>query len=421
MNIIKKIYDNDRQLKIIYIVAVSISSVMYFLCPRIDFLDTETYLQAKDMLLQNGEFDHFRTPLYPLFLAITHYPFIALVAQNIIFLFSVRFLYKTLKMITDSLRLVFIFSLIYVIHPTFIFYNYQLLSESLSISLSAIYIYFLISYLKNGKTSHCWIFHFIMLLLIFIKPVFVFLLGISFGLLIYLFLFKRISFRPLILFVIAFLVQVSIVGGYMSIMDKKYGVFSISSVSDANFYWMLEEAGLLDFSTLPDEEAKKPDYYSVDRLRYIAGEYGWKEVHSIVRKNLQKSYKTFLFGKSTSQIRAINFTTAFTHTSGKSFWKILSMSLGFTFYQLFVLFGLYFFLILKTWIKSRKIPIISLTLSVYLLANFIVLYLTAMNDYSRLITPSLVAILIMFMQLSNRIIEIFKNPNSSNHQEIGMI
>jgi hypothetical protein len=204
-------------------------------------------------------------------------------------------------------------------------------------------------------------------------------------------------------------------------MDKKYGVFSISSVSDINFYWMLEEFDLLDFSTLPDEESKKSDYYSVDRLRYIIREYGWKEVHSIVSENLNKNYKAFLFGKEASQIRAANCATAFTNIAGKNFWKICSISLGFSFYQLFILFSLYFFLILKTWIKSRKIPIISLTLFIYILANFIVLYSTAMNDYSRLITPALVAILIMFMQLSNRIIEAIKNPKFLNHQEIEKI
>ncbi|MDR1373243.1 MAG: hypothetical protein LBJ17_09065 [Dysgonamonadaceae bacterium] len=407
MSILKRFLDDDKDLKLIYCIAAIASFIMFLFCPRVNFFDTATYYQASDLLLNRGQLDAFRTPLYPLFLAITVYPVLAYILQTLIFLFSVRFMYGTMKMLTSSRRAVILFSLIYVLHPTFLFYNCQLICESLSISLSAIYIYYTVIYLKKGKTSHCLLIHLTVLLLIFLKPIFIFLLVISFGIFIYNACCRKLTFRHLSAFIIAFAIQLSIIGGYMSAIHSRYGVFAISNVTDINLYWIMDEHGLIDDSTFPDDMIKNISG-SLDRLKYINNNYGWKELKAIVNENMKLHWKDYLYGYKLTATRFLHFSWPFTNISGKNFLKFIAGSIGLSFYQLFVFIGFYLCLTLWSWIKHRKIPIISLVFFSYTFANCVILYLTAFNDFSRIIVPSLTVILVQFLQVSECIVSIIR-------------
>jgi hypothetical protein len=398
MGAINRFFDNDRQLKIIYLIATAVSLIAFFLCPRVNFLDTATFYTAKDVLLR-GELDIFRTPIYPLFLAVTVNPTGVFIAQTIFFLLSVRFFYKALKILADSKKLVLIFSLVYVLHPTILFYNFQLLSESLSISFSAIYLYFLIAYIQSGKNKYCWGFTVAMLFLIFLKPACIILLGVSVGLLFYFTIFKRLSFRPLAVFVVSFAVQLSAIGGYMAAMHEKYGVYGISNVTDMNFFWIMDMLEMTDESTFPDDKIKAIEN-NVNRCWFIFNEYGWSEAQKIVRKNLKINYKEYLFGKRMTDKRMINCLASFTNVSGKNGWKVVAGSLGLSFYQLFMFWGLYIFLFVRYWVIKKKIPVVSLILMGISLMNCIVIYINSIDDYSRFVVPSLTAILLQFFQIS---------------------
>jgi hypothetical protein len=396
--IINRFFDNDRQLKYIYLIAVAASIFSFFFCPRLDFYDIHTYMRAKEMLLEQGVLDAFRTPVYPIFLAITGNTATAHIVQTLIFLLSIRYIYKTLKLLSSSRKLIVAFSLVYVIHPTLQFYNFQILAESLAISFTSIYLYFVISYLKTARAGYCWAFHFIMLLLVFLKPVFIFLSVISLGILAYNIIHKKQPFKSISVFIISLAVQASVIFCYMSAIHSRYGVYGLSNVTDINFFWIMDMKGIIDKTTFPDNRMDAV-HNNIDRCGFMINEYGWPETHRIVWKNLRMNYREYLFGESINGERAYRSAWSFTNISGKNAWKVVANSLGLTFYQLFWFFGLYIFLIARYWIKTKKIPVISLILLGIPLINCFVIYINCIDDYSRFFVPSLTAMLYLFMQV----------------------
>jgi hypothetical protein len=397
MNLIDRFTDNDRRLRTIFTIALPVAIAMYFFCPEVMFVDTISFNETRRMLFAGEGIDHFRTPLYPLIMGLTHWPIATIALQTLVFMVSVKYFYRLLSMLTPRRDLVFAFSLIYVVHPSILFYNYQLLSESLSISGSVFYLYLLVGFIKTEKTSRCWAAQAIALALILLKPAFIFLPAIGGIVLLWLIVRKKFN-RQLVAIATTLLIQVAALSGYAGYIHHRYGVFAISSVTDINLYWMLEEYGLMDFSTMPDEHCKTYED-CLDRLRYLLKEYGWKDVHDIVNINIKANMREFLIGQRATELRAWNCFFPVTVFSGKSYWKLINNSLGMTFYQLFVIICLYFIFIVKKWHKKRKFPLISFLIFSIIMSNVLILYLTAMNDYSRLTIPALVAILLMLMQL----------------------
>jgi 4-amino-4-deoxy-L-arabinose transferase-like glycosyltransferase len=236
MSFFKYIFSNPpyKQLSILYLVAIIVSIVVGIWGPLAEGGDTGSYEETKAFLLQ-GHLCHARPPLYPLLLAITGNWQIMAVFQHLVFLVSVAYIYYTLKMLCSVPRLVFVTMLVYVCHPAFTYYHNEILPESLCISLGSIFCYYLVRYIKYGKNRDCWLFHGLILCLIFLKPVFLFVVPISAGLFIYLAL-KKEKRNVLSNYLAAFMLTGCVIGGYSLLMKKEWGVFSMSSISDINLY-----------------------------------------------------------------------------------------------------------------------------------------------------------------------------------------
>jgi len=403
----------EKDLVVIYLIAIGMSILMFWLHPRVDPLDTPSYLFAKDQLLTYFKLDAFRPPLYPLFLAITYNRVGTIIAQNIIFLISIWFFYFTLKILLSNRRLIFVFMLIYVIHPAFIAYNYILLTESLSISFSTIYLFFLIRYIRQEQTKDCWIFHILTIILILIKPAFLFLLGISVGLFIYQILFKR-NIRRIGVFILPMVVALSSIGLYSLQMKKDYGVFNVSCVTDLNLYWLMAEHGLIDYESI-ENDAIKSDLQmrtfeiSVGEVLYVYHTYGWKELRSIVQVSMEKNRRAFLVGENITKFRLNNLKDVVGGGIIGNFWRVVSFFCSINFFQLITLLGIYVILIIYSFFKTRKIPIISITFSVYIAVNLFMLYFFAFNEYSRLAAPMLSVSLLVIAQLTEFTIQVIRS------------
>jgi hypothetical protein len=413
---IKKILSGKKNLVVIYLIAIVISLLMYCFCPRFDYFDISSYLFAKDRLLQNFKFDAFRPPLYPLFLAITYNSTGTIIAQNIIFFVSIGFFYSLLKEILSSSHLIFLLMLIYV-QPTFIYYNYQLLTESLSISLCTIYLYFLVKYMVHEKAKDCWIFHGLMLILILIKPFFIFLLGISAGLFIYQVLFKR-NIRRLRIYLLSMILSFSLIGIYVVELEKDHGVFGISCVSDINLYWIMKEYKLIDSESIETKELKSlvqgysSDIYFFEAMNiyYI---YGWKELHSIVQASMKKNYKLFLADGDILKFRLTNFNEMVGGSPIGNLWKAISFFCSVNFFQLSIILCIYFLWIAYSIFKMRKIAIISITFFVYIAVCFITIFFVSYDDYGRISVPMLSVSLLVIGQLLECMIDFIKTGKVS--------
>jgi hypothetical protein len=315
-------------------------------------------------------------------------------------------------MMTSRPRLILATMLIYVAHPAFIFYHNQIITESLSISLGVIYTYYLVKYIKTGQTKYVWLFHLLMLILIFIKPAFLILLAASAILFLYILLFRRHHYSWRSCFLSCALACL-IIAGYMSALNKKYDVWGISSVTDINYYWMMRKCYLMD--TIPFEnEAHLAEFntHTFDHPNseafFILNNYGWKEFHTVVQNSLKQNHKVFLTNRWLTYMRTENLKETVGIGSVGNAWKIATLLCGITFYQLFALLIFYSLLIAYSLFKSRKIPIISLIFLTCIVLNLLSILLAAPNDYGRLIVPTIPMLLLVIMQISEWIIDVIK-------------
>jgi len=411
-----------KPLRIVYLVAIIVSVlVVIFTGFKVFTYDTYSYFGAKNLLL-TGKFSDFRPPVYPFILLITKNLVITVVFQYLLFLIAIAFFYFTLKMFTHSNRLIFVIMLIYVCHPAFINYHNQIIPESLSISFVTIFTYFLVKYIKYRKSKDCILIHLMLLLLIFTKPVFLFMFPVIIGIFIYL-LFKKIPFKSLMLYFISSLVVLSMFVGYLSLMKKEYGVAQISIVGDLNLYAMLRDYDLIDLESIQNPETKefvskkiKTTYENSTERKFIFALFesysiykncGQKELHSIVQNSLHKNFKPFLFSEESNRSR-MNNLKSYVGVTIDTFIPVIGWCVSITFFQLFILLFFYFFLIIFDAFKKRKIPILSIIFLTYISCNMLTILLTAPSDYGRLIIPSLPMLLIVVMQCSEWLVNIIK-------------
>jgi len=403
----------DKDLVVIYLIAISVSILMFFFAPKVTIMDINDYMFAKIQLLTYCKLDYYRVPLYPLFLALTYNGTGTTIMQNIIFLISVGFCYSILKMLLSYRWVIFFFMVVYVIHPAFVFYNNVLMPESLSISLCTIYLFFLIRYIFQEKTKDCWIFHILALILIFIKPAFTFLLGISVGIFIYQSLFKR-NIRRVGLFILPMILAISLVGFYSMKMKKDERVFNLSCVTDINLYWILGDHHLLDYNSIENNELKTLvqthpyGNYAVE-IMDVRKIYGWKAMHDIVQTSIQKNRKAFLIGDNITRTRLNNFKEVVGGGPIGNFWKVVTFFFSITFFQLITILCIYLLLIIYTYFKTRKIPVLSITFFVFITVNLFMFYFFAVNDLSRLAATILLVSLLVIAQLTEFSIQVIRN------------
>jgi hypothetical protein len=259
-----------------------------------------------------------------------------------------------------------------------------------------------------------------MIILIFTKPAFLFLTALSLSHLVYFLIYRKQQY-PVKAHLLLIVLSLAMVGGYASLMNKKHGVFGISTVSDINLYWMLRQNNLLDLPSIQNENLKnriieksgneyKHTYEYFFEAQDIIGDYSWNELHLVVQKSLEKNTLHFLFGEKITEqrLKALNENVGFVFSNHvgndglrfKPFYK-------FSCYHLLILLSLYALYIIFHLRKSKP-SIVLITFIIYVLLNLFTLYLTAPENYDRLIMPSLTVILIIIMQMTDQLISIVK-------------
>ena len=154
--------------------------------------DSVSYLSLAESLKNNNQFvraefidtgvETIRTPIYPLFLSIFLDNLKALIiVQNVFHVISSIILYSIIKKFAD-IKLTLIIFILFLFNPVLISVNQLLITESLSIFLISLSIYFL---LQNNKK---YIFFLIVGILPLLRPAFVVL---SLGILLFIKLYEN--------------------------------------------------------------------------------------------------------------------------------------------------------------------------------------------------------------------------------------
>jgi len=412
----------ENSLIIIYLIAF-LSSVFFFFAGPVSVVgDTESYVHAKNILFIEGRLDHLRTPLYPVLLALAGFKFI-IVIQYSLFLVSIYFFYKTLKFLKLSNFLTFVTAIIYVCHPVFLNYQNQLYAEGLCISISSILFYYLVKFVLFKKSSDSWKYYLVSIILIFLKPVFIFVLIVSFLLLVYLFITKEKG-KILMNFFVPFIISIFLISSYILTIKKEYNFYGISSVSDVNLYWMLRENNQIDIKSIENSNLKLflldkvnvnypyfAEYVSEARIIYM--KFGFNELHKLVSNSLKKANYKFISSRTGKINENMQNNVGVPIDYFVPRFKPIRYLISFfsiTFYQLIIALILYLCLVFSHIKQSAEIPILSILFLIYISFNLSTLILTGPNNYGRLIIPSISIILIVIMQ-SIEGISYFLNKN----------
>lgn len=385
-----------------WIIAVTIL-VLYDLTPRIDGFDTPFYFLAGDNLW-NGQLDCLRTPVYPFLLKLFNVCFGdrggiigIIVLQSIVYLISVASLRNVSRYIIHSHFIQEIVSLLYVVCIAPGWCN-ELMTESLSIS-GCIIITDLVCRYVNKPSLRLSIGVFILtLLLIFLRPSFIFLFAIL--PFVWFVLWIRNNRRLLQTFsLVLTLLCVAVFFGYCKAYEKKYGVLTSSISFVCNDIYNLKRSGAWNIEKVGNPQAEQV-------LRNIDEQWGgnYAPVYNTIISD-HKSLKLIADGcnemiegnenmlrRHQVMITAGSFDKRFnasvnTHTPlsailfGSSLFLALPLSL---FYSIVIISCL---ALIVYFIQKRTIPLLATVIILITVAQCVGILLYASEAHERLLLP----------------------------------
>lgn len=225
---------NPIVLSIITIIIIRSIYNLGFLTYTITYDSTDYLNMPSFHYLTHGIVDQIRLPLYPLILDIMRYMFgeqfflyFVVIIQNIISIISSYFLYKSVFIVSKNNTISITFILLYSINPGVFGWNQLIMTESLSLSITTIYIYFVIQYLFNKKTKFIYYSLIVSFISVFFHPTFLIFLILTLRLCIYRLIFEKQ--KNLIYTIYVGTICFVVIFSYATMFYKKYGYISLSS------------------------------------------------------------------------------------------------------------------------------------------------------------------------------------------------
>lgn len=420
---------NLSPLQIIYGLAIINSLALIFIMGWNTSPDSPSYIQAWDTLL-SGKIDEWRTPTYPIFLGIIqsitgkqYLHFTAMCIQHLLFLLSIRYFHQIVKQICQGDKVSFWITILYALHPGIASWNNLILTESLAVIFSVFLVYSALKVWKEASLKACFYFTLWLLLLIFLRPAFVYMLPVSLvawimaG-------FKRKEIRSVSFICIVGVITVSCCQLlYMKAFETKYGVFTPSGISTVNQYYIARQNGILNPNLIQDSLLRNYIENSITQngvcydnqheglwyeTNHVINTYGLKNVQDAVSISNKSNLIGWLKKTGGRSYRATSCSLFIAYCGGPiaTLIDMVGCCLNFLYLFLIIYTG-----ILIGWIfKKHSLPWISCLFYMLGCSNLIVAIVGAQAEWSRLVLPSLPVYLLMFGQLCN-LIRISKAPN----------
>lgn len=388
--------------------------LLYFLILKGPFYtyDSPSYLLASDYV-SKGVPDFFRTPVYPIVYYILHllcgesWDVAMVLLQTLIFLISSIYLVKIGEEFIQKKRIVFWLVTFYLLYPGFSSFACYIMTEIFAVSFLIFYTWSVLRLLKIKPTlfslliPHIWIF-----LLIFLRPVFIYLIPVDILFLIILIYGKRLTpIKSLVSFGYASLVILSVIC-YRNEVKRLYDISSMSVVTTVNNYHAIRYARIIDPS-LTDNPNLKTHLDTIDPMTVrtsrdsICDELGkiYKNVDfPSIDKYEQAAIKkyplmlakglTFRWGLQSYQEQAAPNIEWF---PGNVLSAIIAPNMG-LYCLLCCIFSIW---TIVTWIKKRRCPYHLVILLMIYIGLFLTVMIGAETSYPRLNLPGFPIFLIV--------------------------
>lgn len=381
------------------------------------FSDTESYFNAYENYI-NGDIDAYRTPIYPLFIGIIRtitseslcYTFIILI-QAIIFLISVHYFCRLTAIIKNK-NIAYWLTFTYGVIPIVPTWSTIILTESLSISMTIFYIYYTIFSVKNRQIGKVWLSTLWALLLVMLRPSFIYLLPLN----VFLFFvgnWKEPKSRHIIYNgILGSIIIIILICGYSYQIKRNYGVFTPSAISIINKYCICKANSSFKLRTINNQNIEKyPTLYH--DLKNVNNNF--EEASLIIEKFGVDGLKNIIAENNLSKLSNIKALLKRIDSSSNYKHGIVTDIVPFTIIEPFSPnLGVYYFLLLTCAIytlifiyKRRKLPWTILMLLLFAIGNIAVSVIGAPGDFGRLQLPSFPAELL----LGGMIIQMIKDKS----------
>lgn len=380
--------------------------------------DSPSYVSAADHLL-NGEPDLLRTPVYPLLIALiraTVGPIYAwkvlLLIQFLSFTASGLLLGRIAVKLTGSEKIAFWTTAAYLLFPGHIVVCVNIMTESFSISGVVLLIWFLLRHQPGQPTwSDSILAGLTLIFLIYLRPIFLYLIPVL--LVYFILLFLRFGRRYRISFVagctMLILSMVSL-SAYKRSMTRTYGIHSITMVSIVNNFSTAKEAIGMHPELAPTAELQAA-IAEVEALHnqgacddavalmpyYFANPVGFEDYTNRLLRFAPKEVLKHVLFKRTPEVINSKVFIAYTRFP----FNLVEM-FNPTMHVYFVLIIWFIILWIRQIQRSRKVPAVSALLLMITLGITATSIIGAMGDWPRLNMPGIPAFLLLVGQLLTR-------------------
>lgn len=383
---------------------------LYNITPSIGGYDVPYYFLAGEHLW-NGELDCLRTPVYPLLLKLFSVCFGdkggivgIIILQSVVYLISVASLKSITTQVIKNQKIQYAVMLLYVLCVAPGWCN-EMLTESLSISGCVIITDLIARYIKKSTYSLSFAIALLSIILVFLRPSFIFLFAILSFLWIVLWIRKKQRLLQSISLILMLLCATSYFA-YCKAYEKEYGVFTSSISFVCNDIYNLKRSGVWNIEKVSNPQTKQLFAQIENSINY---EPTYREID-----NNHKSLPALVEGcnemmvgnekilrKHQIKITATSFDKRFsagvnTHTplsavlfASSLFWA-LPLSLFYSIVVISLLALMVYFL------KKRSIPLIATVIILFTAAQCIGIVLYASEAHERLLLPVYPLFLILF-------------------------
>ncbi len=390
---------------VVYFISVLNSILLIFLIGVKGTIDSVTYIDAWDNSISCGLIDECRTPIYPIFLGLvkaiageSSYT-LAIIFQHVVFLVSVIYFNKIADWIIQSHKMVLWLTLLYAILPATSSWANFILTESFAISGVVFLFYNLLKYHRKPSWSCVFGVTFWLLLLIFLRPAFLYLLPAIF--IAWILFFKDNSFKSFLGFLGILFVALSVCG-YSYSYKEKYGIFAITSVSVVNQAFIAFNDGLM-----------KPEYTDNDEFKSFINENKDRDPSGFVF-TFHKDFSLDIISRAIRESQKDQPLIWIKNAIGRSYhasqmpWlvcylesAIIADMVGLKIICIYLFLLLFGFFLIKESLVKRKIYKISTLLLIAIFGNIVTVIIGAQGEWGRLLIPSFPLILLLVGELSN--------------------
>lgn len=411
----------------ILLISAIMRIVYYHILLTTQAVDTASYVNYHANILQ-GETDALRTPVYPYFIKFIGlfgnqnlYENVVKVQMLLSFL-SIIVLYKTGQLVLKNKWVIFAASLTYAGMLPVINFDKLVLTESLSVSCSLIFVYLLASYLKRATSAKAWILTLYVFIAIMLRPSFVYLLPFVIAFWILRWAFFRNERKLCLSGFAASGILILLVLGYSGLNERNVGFNGISVVSNNNEMAVIVSAGIYKNGNDPEISAaitsnillgqRNPGKHipEINIMKVFAPD----RVHTFIANCIKNEPGTYAkhLGSKLHELGADNIFVNYAGHSLSHLAFIIENAEHLVFCVTFNM--LYFFLVLDltlmvvSWIRRKQLRWFELVLWVLIVGQMVVAIAGGYIEYQRLILPAMPALLILLFLYIDKIVAVIE-------------